>query len=462
MTDDDTPQLSGGIDPLRYVVKVNAIAAVVGLLFFTLAVTFAWAMFRDFVPASRMTPWVWGSGAFLVSWFIIDIVLLVRQPGQAELVRIFGALASYVRITSNLVVLATIWLFLPFAPRELQLVMITFYVAHAATQTLSMPSRGVVNAIGTAVILGSVAAFSFIHGGDYALFIGIFVSVFGAVMMTLSLVLGKLIGNVMAERRRSDETALRLEAALQDVAGERDAKTRFIAAASHDLGQPLQAASLFFDQALRAPDSARRDQAADGVRRAFASADQLLSHMLNHLRLEADAVDPHVSRVGVGPLLARHVAQYQPAAQGVGIALSTVATSAVLRTDRVLLERAVSNLINNAIVHSGAKRIIVGLRTAGAGRVRIWVIDDGVGICAADRARLFEDYFRGSGSRAVSRSGFGLGLSSVRRIATLLGGEAGLDARWQHGSAFYLDFPAVDAPSIKPVRPRPAAKDRQP
>jgi signal transduction histidine kinase len=106
----------------------------------------------------------------------------------------------------------------------------------------------------------------------------------------------------------------------------------------------------------------------------------------------------------------------------------------------VLLERALGNLINNAVQHSGASRIVMGVRPFGPDRRRLWVVDDGRGIADADADHLFEDYYRGSAP--VVKSGFGLGLSSVRRIAILLRGEARFETRWKGGAAFYLEFPA--------------------
>jgi signal transduction histidine kinase len=436
----------GGIDPFRYVVKIDRVAAVVGLCFFALAAWLAWMLFKEIVPVFLMRPWLVATTAFLLSWLIIDIALLIRRPDDPALVKTWEWLANYVRLGSNLIVLATIWLFLPFAPRSLQLVMTVFYVAHVPTQILTVPARGKVNATGAFFVLGSVAVVHLIDGSEYARLIATFLAAFAIVMVNLALVLGRLISKVIDERRQSDELADRLEVALVEVAQERDAKTQFIAAASHDLGQPLQAASLFFDQTLRAPDSSQRNQAAEGVRRAFASADQLLSHMLNHLRLEADAVDPYFALISLGPLLERIAAQFGPAAKEVGMGITVVRTSAKLLTDRVLLERALGNLINNAVHHSGGKRILIGVRAQGKGRLRLYVIDDGGGISSADAEHIFDDYYRGSDSQAVVKCGFGLGLSSVRRIAALLHGEAGLDRRWLHGSAFTLDFPTPIPP----------------
>jgi signal transduction histidine kinase len=110
----------------------------------------------------------------------------------------------------------------------------------------------------------------------------------------------------------------------------------------------------------------------------------------------------------------------------------------------VLFERALGNLVSNAIAHSGATRIVIGARRSresSGGHIRIWVIDNGCGIARVDAGRIFDDYYRGLDSQAVVKGGFGLGLSSVRRIAALMGGAAGLDQRWLGGAAFFLKFP---------------------
>ncbi len=421
--------------------RLTNVAVGAGSLFFSIAVYFAWAMFSPDVSAPAMNLWLGGTAVFMVSWYALVITFLIRQPDEAERRTTWHPAQIYVRIGSNLVVLATIWLFYPEAPRPLQLVMTIFYVAHVPTQILALPQRGLINAAGTIIILGSVAAVQLRHGGDYAMNIAVFVIAFGAVMIMLGRAEGSTITDVMAERRKSEEAARRLALALAAVAEERDAKTRFIATASHDLGQPLQAASLFFDQTLRAPDAAMRDEAIAGVHAALAAADQLLSHMLNHLRLEADAVEPLFSHFALGPLLTRVAAQWQPAAAMAGISMRVVPGRHLVRLDRALLERAMGNLIGNAIAHSGATRLLIGARQQGD-TLRLWVIDNGCGVARVDAARVFEDYYRGSDSRALVKSGFGLGLSSVRRIAVLFDGDAGIDPRWIGGAAFYLQCPA--------------------
>ncbi len=430
-------------DPLRYQVRVGRVVVWAGLLFFTLAVLLAWRLLRNWAPPALMRGWLVASTLFLLSWLGIGIAVLRRGANNPALVGVWEFVANYVRLGSNLIVLATIWLFLPHAPRELQLTLTVFYVAHVATQILTVPARGRINAAGAIVVLGSTAIVLLRSGDGPDRIVALFVASYALVMASMALVLGRLLGRAIAARRRSDELAEQIRQALAEVAAERDAKTRFIAAASHDLGQPLQAANLFFGQLQRASDDGQRSAAADGVRRAFASAEQLLSHMLNHLRLEADAVDPQMGLVEVGDAVRRAVELHRGAAGEAGIALRPVPGRGIAFCDRTLLDRALGNLVDNAIRHSQGQRVLVGTRRAPQARLRIWVIDDGVGVAGHERETIFEDYVRGAQTARASRLGFGLGLSSVRRIAALLGGEVGIEPGWRSGAAFYLELPGA-------------------
>ncbi len=256
----------------------------------------------------------------------------------------------------------------------------------------------------------------------------------------------------MAARLASDAAARKLDRMLGEVAAQRDASTKFIASASHDLGQPLQAVALFFDQSLRAPEGAMRDAAVDGVRNGLAAADELLSHMLGHLRLEADAVEPHRSSVSLPVLLRRLAARHQPLVVERGVELRVAAHPLVLNLDPSLVERALGNLIVNALMHSQGSRVLLAARRHGVGAIRIWVVDDGVGVNRIDAKHIFDDYYQGSGEHGVAPGGFGLGLASARRLAALMDGVAGLDPRWRGGAAFYLEFP-VDARGPRIVPP---------
>jgi signal transduction histidine kinase len=112
--------------------------------------------------------------------------------------------------------------------------------------------------------------------------------------------------------------------------------------------------------------------------------------------------------------------------------------------DPALVERALGNFIGNAIRHAHASRILIGARHHDS-CVRIWVIDDGVGIPVRDQEVIFDHYVQGSNHGDEIRGGFGLGLATVVHLAKLMNGTAGLDKRWKNGSAFWLELPAATA-----------------
>ena len=436
--------------PLRPVIVAGGLS----LVLFALSAAFAIVIVWPIVPHERVIPPAVAGGAFILGWGGLVARMLVRPPTPDETVRFWGPAAKGLVIGSHLMCVWLIWglmVHVPAARTDAQFVLASFLIAYIPVQIICSPENTLLIRFGIFAVLGSTVVYLFTRGTQEAALLAVYVTGFGAVMFFLSDVVRRTVKTTVEERLASEAAAKTLERLLAAVAQERDAKTRFISAASHDLGQPLQAASLFFDQTMRAADEAQRMRAADGVRRAFAAAEQLLSHMLNHLRLEADAVEPYPSRVALGPFLAQLAAQYAAAAAEAGVTVRCVRSRQVILVDPVLLGRAVGNLLANAIQHSAGSRVLLGVRCHGEKRLRIWIVDDGDGVPRSDARHIFDDYYRGMASRAAVRSGFGLGLSSVRRIAALMGGEAGLEPRWLGGAAFYLETPAASVRRLAPV-----------
>ena len=427
-------------EEVQSALKVQMSVALVGHALFAVACYITYRTFATRAPAGKVVPWAIGTAIFLAVWLALEMMVVLRRPSTRELIQVWVPTAKGVLLGSDVVVVASIWLLLPHADQATTLMMMVFYACHIPTQVLGSPETTEVNRIGIVAVLGSAMAWLLLQGGELELMVAAFLAVFSVMLYYVSDVIRRSMRDSVAERLASEKAADALQRALDAVASERDAKTRFIAAASHDLGQPLQAANLFFDQAMRARDEGTRALAAQGVQRAFASAEQLLSHMLNHLRLEADAVQPLLSQIELGQCFSRMRSQHLPMATTQGVALRVARGRCQLRLDPALLDRAVGNLVHNAIVHSGASQVLMCWRSAGAQRLRIYVLDDGVGIGSIDAKHIFQDFYRGSDSRERVKTGFGLGLSSVRRIAELMGGSAGLDARWIHGAAFYMEF----------------------
>ena len=426
----------------------NFATGMVGLVMGTSTLGLTWFVSRD-VPVNYMAVWVAISAALMIFWVGATAWLLffgkIRHPLH---VWMWARVVAGMLIVGNGLLILSVWMFFPYLEYEQRLTIAILHAALIPAQIVCCPGNIIVNRTATVVMFGTlILFFARIDGSRATAVIVFLVALMGMMLVASGFVRGRLRDAVHL-RVASDALSRRLEDALRSVTGARDAKARFIAAASHDLGQPIQAAALFFDQAMLATTPAERERTANGVRRAFATADTIITEMLDFMRLEADAVGAVFARTQLGPLLVRLAAQCGPAAAARGAELRVVHTSQAIVTDSSLVERAMANLIGNAIRHSNCTRILIGARRAGSGTIRLYVIDDGRGIDPGDRDHLFEDYYRGVNNDG-ERGGFGLGLASVRRIVGLLGGVAGVDPRWSNGSAFYLQLPSHEADYIE-------------
>jgi signal transduction histidine kinase len=227
--------------------------------------------------------------------------------------------------------------------------------------------------------------------------------------------------------------------ALALAAAERDAKARFLASASHDLKQPLAAARIWASVGLDAPPGPARANALAKADAAFGAATRLVDSMLDHLRLEAGAERARIEAVPVGLVLLAAAEAHEPAAAAAGLRIRARDGTLAVAADPALLARAIDNLVDNAIRHSGARRLLLAARREGGG-VAIWVIDDGRGVAVDERDRLFDDYVQGA---LAGPGGFGIGLASVQRLLVLMAGAVTIDPRWTGGAAFRLWLPAA-------------------
>ena len=243
---------------------------------------------------------------------------------------------------------------------------------------------------------------------------------------------------LLVSRTSAQQSEAALKVALAQVAAERAAKSRFLAAASHDLQQPIQAAHLYFGQLARVDQPRLRSEIETAGKAAFGAAQSLLSAMLDHLRLGAQAVTPRLEEVALGGLFAQVAAEATLAAESSPVTRwkTTVAT---VRADRALLARTLGNLVQNAVRHSGGSRILIVARQQ-RGTVQIYVIDDGRGIPVDQAEAIFEEFGQGTAGTMI---GFGIGLASARVAMRVQGGDVALDRRWRGGAAFTIVFASV-------------------
>jgi len=226
------------------------------------------------------------------------------------------------------------------------------------------------------------------------------------------------------------------------------AKSRFLAAASHDLRQPFQAMQLYQELlSLRLTDSRQLEfcyQLGESIR----SGQELLTALLDASVLNAGTITPKITTFRLQSSLSHLVAELQEQASNRGIALLLVETSAYIRSDRVLLERILRNLIVNAIKYTEDGRILVGCRRRKTG-IEIQVYDTGIGIDTNNHKLIFQDFYQVSNSERRQSQGLGLGLGIVYRTAHLLGHPMAMRSVLGRGSMFSVKVPIVENSNLE-------------
>lgn len=429
------------VDDTAHALIFNPWVTLLGQVAYAIVTVLIYFLYQPLVAADVMQIWLVVAVCVFTLVACLNLGYLARRPDAQELLRVWRAIDKKVPMLFDLIAALSIWLLFPKGGPDLQLISVAFCVGYVPLQMISDPENTFGNRFSIFAVLGSYVAWLMLNGSTTQQILAILMIIYGSVLFFAADAFRTVVVAAVARREESERSAAALRQAVNEVAAERDAKTRFIASASHDLGQPLQAANLFAGHLSEARNDADRATAVDGIMRAVAGAQRLVGDMLSHLRLEADAVSPRLTDFALGPALQALALQYGPAARIQNVGIRVLPTAFYVAADAALLDRAVGNLLANAITHSGGNKILVGARRGRSGMVTIWVIDNGAGIKMNDRPHIFDDYFQSSSTRDHVRSGFGLGLSSVTRIANLWRGEAGLDDRWCSGAAFYVTVP---------------------
>jgi len=256
----------------------------------------------------------------------------------------------------------------------------------------------------------------------------------------------------ISEDKVRDATAV----ALQRMAEAESAalsRARFLAAASHDLRQPLHAMGLFIDGLLPGASDTQRP-AVQRLQESTQFMAVLLDDLLEISRLDAQVLTPVATDVPLAAVFDQLAAQHAASASTAGVRLVWKDRGLAVRSDAALLQRIVGNLVDNAIRHAPGGAVLVIARRArgagGRGEVRIEVRDNGVGIAAIHQSRIFEEFYQVANTERDRRAGFGLGLAICARIAPLLGTRIGLKSALGRGSNFSLSLP-VAAPKPRPT-----------
>jgi two-component system, sensor histidine kinase len=421
--------------------------AAVGVIMNLLSVPIVWLAYHDLLPPLPLLP-------VLGLWALLQVASAWNQRAWNQLPqeqrRDQAESAAFLRRAE--------WMAWALSAGIALLLLVLHFAAAPATPALAA-SLGLVYVLGasistliyvpqsrifSAVVLGSQAAL-LAAGNNPAewllalLFVGLIAGLWAygrrySVQLQQVIVLRFEVQDLLAEQERLRNAA---ETANQ-------AKSRFFAAASHDVRQPLQAVMLTFHALRHARTDERRNHLLDDAERNLTALRQLFDQVLDISRIDAGAVPIKMQSVSLQPLFDKLDARFGAEAAAKQVWLRFAPTRAVVHSDPDALERMLANLVGNAIKNTERGGVWVGLRTA---RGRIEIRDSGVGIDPTHHQRIFEEFYQVGNAGRDRAGGLGLGLSIVQRLSELLQHPLGLASAVGRGSTFWIEMQSRDAPT---------------
>ncbi|MED5621061.1 ATP-binding protein [Ideonella sp. BN130291] len=277
---------------------------------------------------------------------------------------------------------------------------------------------------------------------------GFYISHYTGVLMLVSIVwslVARQVSSLQAVERLNTELELRVADRTQALQAANAAKTRFLAAASHDIRQPVAAIGLMVGLLREQLASPALRGLVDRVDGAVASLETLLKGLLNLSRLDSGTVTPRMERVALQGLFDAIAMHEHETAQHKGLRLRLRTTPLAVRSDPVLLEQVLRNLVSNAVRYTERGGVLVSARRRSAHRVLLQVWDTGIGIPAEHQAAVFDEFVQLDNEARDQARGLGLGLAIVKRSVRLLGCTLRLSSQPGRGSCFSLELPIAEA-----------------
>ncbi|WP_223619262.1 PAS domain-containing hybrid sensor histidine kinase/response regulator [Lysobacter sp. ESA13C] len=262
-----------------------------------------------------------------------------------------------------------------------------------------------------------------------------------------------------ALREANENLEQRVEQRTQEAESAQQSKTRFLAAVSHDVLQPLNAARLFTTALRESDDIGEQRRLAERVDASLRAAEDLLDGLLDISRLDAGALRPELTDFDAGELLRELAAQYAPSAAGRGLELRVrlAQASMPVRSDRRLLRRALQNFLANALRYTREGGVLMAARLrphhdpSQPGRIELQVWDTGPGIPEHHLEQIFDEFRRFDQPGSGGERGLGLGLSICQRIARTLDHPLRVRSQIRRGSVFSIFVPRGQALRAQPV-----------
>lgn len=259
--------------------------------------------------------------------------------------------------------------------------------------------------------------------------------------------------NVQLEQRVADKSA-EVTLALQSMRSAKDhaeaanrSKTAFLAAASHDLRQPIHALGLYMEALGEEPLAGAAHGLVQRMKASLHAMASMLNSLLDISRIDTGALQPSVGAFRIDAVLQRLAAEFAASAEHKGFRLSLVLSPQCrrlnARSDALLFERIVRNLLANALQYTARGGVLLSCRLRRGDHWLVEVWDTGIGVAALDRERIFEEFYQVDNPERDRNAGLGLGLSIVRRLCDLLEHPLQMHSRPGHGTRFALQVPST-------------------
>ena len=419
--------------------SLTAVLVVVGLL--------TW----DEVPPVRLVGWLFGTFVALC-WRIALCKAVMRRldvAGRDELDTLARKL-FWNTIPLNVAMGAGMWWAAAVSTTEIQFFVTLAICFYAIGALINLSSNAASFQLALALNLGQAIAFWAMEGVD-----GMKITVPLLVIAYLLVSLGRENQRAFARSVRMrfeniqliaqlDREKQAVERALATAEEASRSKSAFLAAASHDLRQPLHALSFYAGSLSMHVQEQKARETVGKVRDTIRVLETLFGNLLDLARFDTGNVQPQLETLDIDEILQHLDSGYRPLAEAKGLELRILGVRAEVRTDAVLLERLLGNLLHNAIAYTETGRVQVSA-VLEPSHVRVTVEDTGIGISVADRERIFDEFQQLHNPGRRRERGVGLGLSIVRRIDRLLDLKLELESEPGGGTRFTLRVPRAAA-----------------
>jgi signal transduction histidine kinase len=432
------------------------------------ALVLGWVMW-DKLPHAEIIIW-WLAMLANQAWRLVAYARFRRTaPTDAAVERLERYWRWGVVLSGAIWGAAGVFMFIP-SSRDGQAMMVIamFAISTAAVPQLAQYASSLYGFLLPALL--PLAVRSAWEGGTvyFALAVIIVLVLYGLVMLGLNLNHQYLVSlrrryeNVdLIERLREQMLAVQqareqAEQARQEADAANRSKTRFLASASHDLRQPLHALGLLSGALLRRIRDAEEKELVESITASVEALENQFNWLLEISRLDSGVIQSHPEDFALVSVFNRVRGAFHAEAADKGLALDVFAARAFAHSDPRLVERILGNLVSNAVRYTRRGKILIGCRPRGD-KIQVEVWDTGVGIAPAEQENIFEEFYQVGNVERDRRRGLGLGLATVKRLATLIGSHITLASWPGKGSVFRFDVPRALAPPTPAPAPEQAA-----